>query len=74
MRIAISRECLIAGFQIKEIVDLFKTQSDFDAGKSRYYIEYLAADPYPPFKCKTIEELCFCLGDSCPFYRKVVKA
>jgi hypothetical protein len=73
MRIAIGREYLTAGFQVSEIVQLFQIQGDFDASKTRYYLEYLQSNKSRPFKCRTISELGFCLGSKCPFYRKSVE-
>jgi DNA primase catalytic subunit len=70
MRIAIGREYLNAGFQVSEIVQFFQVQNDFDAGRTRYYLEYLQSNKCRPFKCKTINDLGFCLGSTCLFYRK----
>ncbi len=56
MRIAIGREYLNAGFQVNEIVQFFHVQNDFDAGRTRYYLEYLQSNKYRPFKCRTIKD------------------
>jgi hypothetical protein len=73
MRIAIAREYLNAGFQVSEVAQLFQVQNDFDAGRTRYYLEYLQSNKYRPFKCRTINDLGFCLGSKCPFYRKKIE-
>jgi len=71
MRLAIAREYLNLGYSVDEVAQLFKTQSDYgDGRKSRYYVEYLKRHPSKPVKCKTIQELGFCLGDSCKIYRR----
>jgi len=71
MRLAIAREYLNLGYSVDEVAQLFKTQSDYgDGRKSRYYVEYLKRHPSKPVRCKTIQELGFCLGDSCEIYRR----
>jgi len=71
MRIAIATEYLHRGASIEQVVELFRPQVNFgDGSKSRFYVEDIAKKGYKPFKCETIRGLGFCLGDSCPLYKK----
>jgi hypothetical protein len=72
MRIAIVAEYSNKDASLDQIVDLFRTQIDFgDGSKTRYYVQNLIRKKYKPFKCKTIQELGFCLGNSCPTYKRI---
>lgn len=74
MRIAIATEFLSKGYSISEVTDLFRGQPDFENGeKCRYYVEDIAKRGYKPFKCKTIRQLGFCLGEACPIFRGDIK-
>jgi len=66
MRLAIALEFLNNGFSSDQVVSLFSSQAVFNASKTRYYVEYALRKNYRPFECRTIRELGFCLGDSCP--------
>ena len=71
MRIAIATEYLHKGASVDQVVELFRPQVDFgDGNKTRYYVVDIAKKGYKPFKCETIRGLGFCLGDSCPLYKK----
>jgi len=50
-----------------------KAQRDFDAEKTRYYVEYAYKNPGRPFKCETICKLGFCLGERCPIHQARLK-
>ncbi|MGQ9743861.1 MAG: hypothetical protein ACUVQW_04515 [Candidatus Bathycorpusculaceae bacterium] len=65
MRLAIAREYLALGCSLDEIVELFRSQADFNPQKTRYYIEYARDNKYNPFKCATIRQLGYCLPN-CP--------
>ncbi|MGB9854755.1 MAG: DNA primase small subunit domain-containing protein [Candidatus Bathyarchaeales archaeon] len=65
MRLAIAREYLKAGYSIDEIVPLFRNQPDYSPLKTRYYVEHAQKNPAKPFKCRTIQRLGYCLGNSC---------
>lgn len=70
MRLATAIELLNAGYTVDEVVSLFKSQPDFNPGKTRYYVEHALKRGYKPFKCSTIRRLGYCLGSSCSFYKK----
>jgi DNA primase large subunit len=61
MRLAVAREFLNAGYNMDEIIPLFKNQSDFKLEKTRYYVEHAAKNPTKPFTCQKIRELGYCL-------------
>jgi DNA primase large subunit len=61
MRLAVAREFLNAGYNVDEIIPLFKNQSDFKLEKTRYYVEHAAKNPTKPFTCRKIRELGYCL-------------
>jgi hypothetical protein len=63
MRLAVVREYLAAGYNTAEIVQLFRSQLDYNPEKTRYYVEYAQKNPAKPFRCKTIQALGFCLPD-----------
>ncbi len=65
MRLAIAAEYLNHGYTVDQIVPLFSSQADFNEARTRYFVEYMAKRGYKPFKCRTIQELGFCLED-CP--------
>ena len=69
MRIAIATEYLNKGFSVPQVVDLFGSQLDFNESKTRYFIVDIQRKSYAPFRCKTIRDLGFCLGTSCPIYK-----
>jgi DNA primase large subunit len=54
------------------VVDLFRGQSDFNEEKTRYFVEDAAKKGYKPFRCSTILELGFCLGEQCSLRRRKV--
>lgn len=70
MRLAIAAEYLTTKTTVNEICDLFKAQNDFNAQKTRIQVEHAAKTGYKPFKCATIKELGYCLGMTCPIFRK----
>jgi hypothetical protein len=71
MRIAIASEYLHKGASVDQVVELFKPQVDFgDGSKTRYYVQEIAMKRHRPFKCSTIRQLGFCLGEPCSTYNK----
>ena len=70
MRLGIVAEHLRKGFSADQVVNLFSSQVDFNEKKTRYFVEDAAKKGYKPFKCKTIRELGFCLGDACFLHKK----
>jgi len=69
MRLGIAAEFLNKGYSVDQVVDLFRGQTDFDRDTSHKKVVDVK-ERYKPFKCKTIRELGFCLGDSCQKERK----
>jgi len=70
MRVAIATEYLHKGASTEQVVNLFQGQADFgDGSRARYYVADILRKGYKPFKCKTIRELGFCLGASCPLHK-----
>jgi len=65
MRLAVVREFQAAGYAPDQIIPLFQNQTDFNEGKTRYYVEHAFRNPRPPFKCSSIRALGFCLGEGC---------
>jgi DNA primase large subunit len=61
IRLAIAVECLHKGFSVDQVVDLFRSQGDFNEKKTRYFVNDALKKGYKPFKCKTIQNLGFCL-------------
>lgn len=61
MRLAIASEYKRCGYTDKEIVELFKTQKDFNPDVCLKHVE--SADPAKAASCKTIFEYGFCLTD-----------
>jgi len=61
MRLAIAVEHLHLGMQPPEVAVLFRSQGDYDYGKSLGFVEDAQKRGYKPFKCKTIQALGFCL-------------
>jgi len=73
MRLAIAAEYLNKGSSIPEVVQLFCSQDDYgDGSKSRYYVEDINHKGYKPFRCSTIKQLNFCLGEQCSLRRRKV--
>jgi len=70
MRLGVSVECLSRGLSIPEIIQLFRNQADFNESKTRCFVEDAQTKRHKPFKCRTIADLGFCLGDSCSLIRK----
>jgi len=70
MRLAVANEYLKAGWNVEDIVHLFKGQSDFEVSKTRYFVEHARESDYKCDKCDTIQDLGFCIGDACPIFRK----
>jgi len=70
MRLAIAVEFLNKGYSVDQVVDLFRPQGDFDEKKTRYFVEDALKKHYKPFRCLKIRNLGFCLGDSCPIYKR----
>ena len=74
MRLAIARELLHAGHAAEQVVEMFRDRPaipDFKREKTAYYVKYLEAHPSKPVRCKRIREWGFCLGNSCPLYKRV---
>ena len=70
MRLAIAAEHLNKGYSVNQTVQLFRSQVDFgDGSKTRYYVQDISKKHYKPLKCKTIQELGYCLDD-CPRLHK----
>jgi len=67
IRLAIAVEYLHKGSSIGQVVDLFRSQVDFNEEKSRYFVEDAKRKKYKPFRCRTIRELGFCLSSSCHY-------
>ncbi len=63
LRIAVALEYFNAGYTPEKTAELFKNQNDYDFKKSLYYVQDLLKRGYKPFKCKTIQDLGFCLPD-----------
>jgi len=63
MRLAIAAEYLNMGWAPPEIAQLFQNQSDYSYEKSLYFVEDAQKRGYKPFKCKTIQQLGYCLPD-----------
>jgi DNA primase large subunit len=63
MRLGIAIEYLHLGMQPSEIAALFRSQSDYDYGKSLGFVEDAQKRGYKPFKCETVQALGFCLPD-----------
>jgi len=74
MRLAIAVEFLNKGYSVDQVVDLFRSQGDFDEKKTRYFVEDALKKHYKPFRCLKIRNLGFCLGDSCPIYKRRKKS
>jgi len=70
MRLAIAVEYLAAKFSVDQTLALFKDQTDFNEVKTRYQVEHASRKEYKPFKCSKIRGLGFCIGESCPIYRR----
>ena len=70
MRLAIAVEFLNKGYSADQVVVLFRSQRDFSERKTRYYVEDAERRDYKPFRCSTIKKLGFCLGSSCPIYKR----
>jgi len=73
MRLAIAIEHLNASFSFEEVNALFKFQKDYNEKETRYQVEHAAKRGYKPFKCSNIRELGFCIGGSCPIFRRAKK-
>ena len=74
MRLAIARELLHAGHAAEQVVEMFRDSPaipDFKHEKTAYYVNYLKAHPSKPVRCVRIREWGFCLGNSCPLYKRV---
>jgi len=63
MRLAVAAEYLNLGWSPPEIAQLFQNQSDYSYEKSLYFVEDAQKRGYKPFKCKTIQQLGYCLPD-----------
>jgi len=63
MRLAVAAEYLNLGKSPPEIAQLFQNQSDYSYEKSLYFVEDAQKRGYKPFKCKTIQQLGYCLPD-----------
>ncbi len=71
MRLAIAAEYLNNGIPVSQVAELFRGQTDFgNGGTTLYYAKDIQRKGYKPFKCKTIRELDFCLGEECSIYKK----
>jgi len=63
MRLAVAAEYLNMGWTPPEIAQLFQNQSDYSYEKSLYFVKDTQKRGYKPFKCKTIQQLGYCLPD-----------
>ena len=70
MRLAIAIEYLAAGYTVDQITVLFEGQEDFDEEKTRYQINHAKERAYQPRKCSTIQELGFCIGNTCSIFHR----
>ena len=71
MRLAIATEYLANKYSVDDVTELFKTQLDFDAKKTKKQLEHAEKRGYKPFKCSKIKTLGFCIGEACPIFRRV---
>jgi len=76
-RLAFLIEAYYSGIQKEEeLVDLCRNFGDFVDRISRYQVRYFLAhnpEKFPPYRCKTIERLGWCLKSECQIYRKYSK-
>jgi len=57
-RVAIAAEAIASGLEREEIIDLFRSQADFDYERSAYQVEFAINKQYKRWKCSTIKEMC----------------
>ena len=57
-----------------EIVDMIEDfeWDDYDPDKTRYNVRYVLEREYTHPNCDTLRDLCYCLGDECPYNKKWV--
>lgn len=68
MRIAIVCEALASGKTRDEIIEMFKTQNDYDEATTANNVDYIIRRGYHPWKCETIRDRCSSFVDcsQCP--------
>lgn len=68
MRIAAVCEALASGKSRDEIIEMFKSQADFDEAITSNNVDYITSRGYHPWKCETIQDRCASLVDcsQCP--------
>lgn len=75
-RLALLLEAYCAGYDAQQsLIDFFRYFNDFDESKTRYQVDYFFKNTVKkgqvrPYKCKTIAEKGWCLGEECPLFRK----
>jgi len=73
-RLAFLIELYWSGFKKEEeLVNFFRQFKDFKEQKTRYFVRYFlnhSPDKYPPYRCKTLERLGYCLKTECRFYKQ----
>lgn len=52
---------------VDETVEVFRMASDFNEGKTRYFIDYFMKHEYYPLSCKRAKEYGICKYDKCVF-------
>ena len=70
MRLGLSNEYLNEGYTIPEVIELFRTQDDFDYDKTEYQVNFDAKKRYNPCKCKTIDGYKYCMKGCTRYYRR----
>ena len=71
-RCIVAFEYLNAGFQLKDVVDLFRNQTDFDVEETTKQLEHAIEKDYLPYSEERLKELGLCLGPECKQYGKSV--
>jgi len=65
VRVAIVAEAYRAGLGVKEIEELFLSQSDFSLERTEYQIKHIIEGGYKPFRRSTLKDLGVCHGVRC---------
>jgi len=55
------------------MINFFRQFKDFKEKETRYYVNYFLnhnPNKFPPYRCKTLERLGYCLKSECPFYKQ----
>jgi len=69
MRVAIVTEFHRGGVSnTKDMVSLFRDQSDFDEKTTLYYVNDVVSRKYSRYKCETIKNFGYCIGTACPIF------